>query len=325
MTTRGTAGRAAAVPRRRRRPLPGRRHAELPEWHLGHHRQQHFGTGSGRGGGSGGNSSSDDGCEASSGDNGRDGRNGASVANYDHAGGQTAFSANSTVSAQSVSGGLYQATGTLSIASVGSPSVQAQAAGNGRLSGITVQLHASDGTLIATATTDSQGHYQFATDFSGMGYIQLPKLPTFLVAAKGTAIGDGTTSAIDPTTRKSDTVQFLAGTPVAANLSFALAPIEATLDELRNSVGLKGPGDGPVFWSTQILPKKYTAGFTVTSYDFNHDNTPDYILLTRAGKPKLFLVDGRTGNVTAIAGVVERGVAIRDVRDRGGPPRRRRE
>jgi fibronectin-binding autotransporter adhesin len=264
--------------------------------------------GAGGAGGAGGNSAADDGCEAASGGTGATGATGASVGNYDHAGGQTAFSANSTVSAQSVSGGLYQATGTLSIASVGTPSVQAEAAGNGRLSGITVQLHSSDGTLIATATTDSQGHYQFPTDFSGMGYIQLPKLLTFRVSDKGTAIGNGTTSAIDSTTLKSDVVQFLAGEPVSANLSFALTPIDATLYVSKNSVGLNGTGDSPVLWTVGVLSKNYTAGFTVTTYDFNHDNTADYILLTRSGKPRVFLVDGRTGHVTSIAGAVSAGL-----------------
>ncbi len=50
------------------------------------------------------------------------------------------------------------------------------------------------------------------------------------------------------------------------------------------------------------MPKNYAAGFTVASYDFNGDQTTDYILLTKAGTPRLFFVDGRTGQVTAIAG-----------------------
>ena len=253
--TRATAGRAAAgAAAYRRRPLPGRRHAELPEWHLGHHRQQHFGTGSGRGG-SGGNSSSDDGCEASSGATG--------------ATGTTAQASRITTmpAGRPPSRRTPRSRRNRSRAD----SIRQRARSPSRPWGARPSRHRRPATGVFPASPSipcerrhahrhgdhrQPGPLPVRHRLLGDGLHSVPKLPTFLVAAKGTAIGDGTTSAIDPTTRKSDTVQFLAGTPVAANLSFALAPIEATLDELRNSVGLKGPGDGPRLLEHPDSPEK---------------------------------------------------------------------
>jgi hypothetical protein len=117
-------------------------------------------------------------------------------------------------------------------------------------------------------------------------------------------VGDGTRTAIDPTSRRSDIVQFIAGTPVNGNLSFGLTPVETSFHTNGNSATLSRSDQGSVIWRVQIMPKNYTAGFTTTSYDFNHDHTIDYLLLTKAGATKLFFVDGRTGQVTKIAGSV---------------------
>lgn len=83
-----------------------------------------------------------------------------------------------------------------------------------------------------------------------------------------------------------------------------------------------GVGGGVAFFTNSSFASNYTmtfsgntanAGgndyaFTVTSYDYNHDNTADYILLTKSGTPKIFLVDGRTGSITKIAGAVSTGL-----------------
>ncbi len=176
---------------------------------------------------------------------GSTGTNGTGSANYDRVGGATVFTANATESALSVSGGLYQSSGGLSIASTNIPVVQAESSGaTSPISGVSVELHAADGTLITTTTTDSTGRYRFSTDFSGMGYVQLEPIPIFNAVAKGAEIADGATSAIDPNTLKSGVVQFLAGTPVNGNLSFALAPIARSAHVGGNSLTVSPSSGG---------------------------------------------------------------------------------
>ena len=52
------------------------------------------------------------------------------------------------------------------------------------------------------------------------------------------------------------------------------------------------------------MPKSYHGGFTLSTFDVNNDTTPDYVLITKTGKPMAFIVDARTGQSTKLGGQV---------------------
>ena len=52
------------------------------------------------------------------------------------------------------------------------------------------------------------------------------------------------------------------------------------------------------------MPKSYHGGFTLSTFDVNNDTTPDYVLITKTGKPMGFIVDARTGQSTKLGGKV---------------------
>jgi hypothetical protein len=236
---------------------------------------------------------------------GASGASGASSPNYSHAGGATVFTSKATSAALAVTGGLYAVGGTLAnpAAAPASPG-----AGLNRLPGVTVQLFSADGSLIATTTTDSKGVYRFRTDFSGMGYIQLSGIPIFEASPEGSLHPGGVTSAIDPVTLRSNVVQFLAGTAVAPGLDLVLEPIPTSSHVGANTVAVHQAPGGRVLWRRRILPGDYRGGFVAARFDFNFDTTPDYIVLARTGRARVFFVDGRTGAVTPIKGRVAAGL-----------------
>ncbi len=168
-----------------------------------------------------------------------------------------------------------------------------------RLPGATVQLYAADGALIASTTTGLDGAYRFDTNFSGMGYIQLVGISTYDVSAKGTSHGDGTVSAIDPTSLRSDVVQFISGVAVGEGVDIVLYPVATTLKDGANALALHRASDRSILWNKRIGPISYTGGYDVKYIDLNGDSTTDYLSLTKVGTPRLYAVDGRTGTVSA--------------------------
>ena len=222
---------------------------------------------------------------------------GSANANYDHAGGGTVFSSNSTASAQSV-GGLYQSAGSINQAALRSASVPK------RLPGVMIELYSDDNKLIATATTDQNGRYRFNTDYSGIGYLYVEPLKTFVVSDKGSQFSGGVTSAFDPTSGKTDPVQLIDGVVVNTNLNLVLSKIDSGLIVKGNSIRLNRKGTHSALWQTQLMPKSYHGGFTLSTFDVNNDTTPDYVLITKTGKPMAFIVDARTGQSTKLGGQV---------------------
>ncbi len=264
------------------------------------------------------------GWHTENGNTGSPGAEGAAQSNLSNAGGNTAFmTSQSSSAAQVVSGGLYASSGTLNAGSGGNSAIPASTTVNvSRLPGVTVELHASDGTLVATAITNSQGIYHFATNFSGMGYIQVQGIPIFDMASSGTSVGPGQTSAIDASSGRSAVVQFVDGVAVNQALDIVFSQIPTSFRAVANAAILSRGDGGSVVWRVRVSPTNYKAGFDVTKFDINGDQTPDYILLTKAGAPRLFFVDGRTGAVTRIAGKVgralRRGMVIEEARFASG-------
>ena len=167
-----------------------------------------------------------------------------------------------------------------------------------------MELHCEDGRLISTAITDQTGRYQFATHYSGTGYVQLVPLPTHELASKGSRLHTGISSSIDSSTLKSDMVQFLDGSALNGNLNLVLIPIDAKIAIRNNNINLNRSDNQDTLWKTQVLPKSYHGGFITSTLDFNHDRTTDYILIPKTGSPTAFFVDGRTGQSTRISGHV---------------------
>ena len=227
----------------------------------------------------------------------QNGTNGGSNPNYDHAGGQTVFTSNSTASAQSI-GGLYQSAGSINHAALRSASVPK------RLPGVMIDLYSVDNKLIATATTDQNGRYRFNTDYSGIGYVHVKPLKTFVVSDKGSQFPGGVTSAFDPASGKTEPVQLINGVVVNTNLNLVLSKIDSGLIVKGNSIRLNRKGTHSALWQTQLMPKSYHGGFTLSTFDVNNDTTPDYVLITKTGKPMAFIVDARTGQSTKLGGQV---------------------
>jgi hypothetical protein len=222
---------------------------------------------------------------------------GSANANYDKAGGQTVFSSNSTASAQSI-GGLYQSAGSINQAALRFASVPK------RLPGVMIELYSDNDKLIATATTDQNGRYRFNTNYSGIGYLYVEPLKTFVVSEKGSQFSGGVTSAFDPTSGKTDPVQLIDGVVVNTNLNLVLSKIDSGLIVKGNSIRLNRTGTHSALWQTQLMPKSYHGGFTLSTFDVNNDTTPDYVLITKTGKPMAFIVDARTGQSTKLGGQV---------------------
>jgi len=254
--------------------------------------------GSGGGGANGGNR-----CSAGSGSPGKSGANGLPTTsspggtNYYYNNGQTVYTAISTASVQSI-GGLYQSSGTIN--QKGIPvNIQAN-----RIPGVIIELHGEDGHLISTATTDQKGQFHFATHYSGIGYVQFVPVPTHELASKGSRLPSGITSSIDSSTLKSDMVQFLDGSALNGNLNIVLMPIDTKIVIRDNNISLNRSDSRDILWKTQVMPKSYRGGFSVSTIDFNNDRTTDYILIPKSGSPTAFFVDGRTGQSTRISGLV---------------------
>ena len=172
------------------------------------------------------------------------------------------------------------------------------------LPGVTVELYSDDNKLIATATTDQNGRYRFNTDYSGIGYLHVKPLRTFEVSEKGSQFSGGVTSAFNPTSGKTDPVQLINGVVVNTNLNLVLSKIESGLIVKGNSIRLNRKGTHSALWQTQLMPKSYHGGFTLSTFDVNNDTTPDYVLITKTGKPMAFIVDARTGQSTKLGGQV---------------------
>jgi len=69
-------------------------------------------------------------------------------------------------------------------------------------------------------------------------------------------------------------------------------------------ISLNPTGTHTALWQTQLMPKSYHGGFTLSTFDVNKDTTPDYVLITKTGKPMAFIVDARTGQSTKLGGQV---------------------
>lgn len=81
-------------------------------------------------------------------------------------------------------------------------------------------------------------------------------------------------------------------------------PIDSNLFVKGNSISLNRTGTHTALWQTQLMPKSYHGGFTLSTFDVNKDTTPDYVLITKTGKPMAFIVDARTGQSTKLGGQV---------------------
>lgn len=262
-----------------------------------------YNSATGGSGGSGGagtsGAPSGDVCKWSGKSGGASGNPGTAAAAYSYDGGNRVFTSNATANAQSVkASGMMMSGGTLNA------SIRATASNLKGARNITLELHAADGSLIATTTTDGNGYYRFNTDFSGLGYIQLASKTVFQVAPQGTNAGSGHTSNFNPQTLRSDTVQFLAGVPLNQHVDLILNPLATALKTSHGTVTLVNASDGATIWQTKVLPNCYKGGFTVSTIDFNADNTPDYIMIPRSWAAKPIFVDGRTGTAIQMANEV---------------------
>ena len=228
---------------------------------------------------------------------GSGGSTGASAPDYSRSGGQTVFTGNSTVNAQSTAG-LYQSSGSIN------QSALALSNQLKRLPGVVVELYSDDDRLIATAKTDQNGRYRFNTDYSGIGYVHIASLQTFELANKGLGFPGGVVSTFDSITGKSDRVQWISGSVVNTKLNVVLFRIDSIVSLKSNSISLVRSDTGASLWQTQLMPKWYHGGFTASTFDFNKDTSPDYVLITKTGKAMVFIVDARTGQSTRLNGQV---------------------
>lgn len=112
------------------------------------------------------------------------------------------------------------------------------------------------------------------------------------------------TSAFDPASGKTDPVQLINGVVVNTNLNLVLSKIESGLIVKANSISLNRTDTHSALWQTQLMPKSYHGGFTVSTFDVNKDTTSDYVLITKTGKPMAFIVDARTGQSNKLGGQV---------------------
>jgi len=263
-------------------------------------------TSSGGSVGIGGNSNTQSGGTAYGVSNFENGANGNTVLSE--------ASISSSIAAMSV-GGLYLSGGTLNASAVHSTAPRTT------ISGITVELHSDDGTLIATTRTDSKGRFFFDTTYTGMGYIQVIKPAIFDVVAKGSIL-DGIKSQLDPHSLRSNSVQIIDGVAVNAGLSFALKKVPILAKAGANSFIVSRTDTGQTLFSNQLMPSSYKGGFTVAKFDFNVDHADDYVLITKTGTPQLFIIDGRSGAVTKFTGDVspalQSGMVIKPVNLTGG-------
>ena len=244
--------------------------------------------------GSGGNGGSWSGnCSttrsSSAGSSGSSGSNGTMIPNYVYAGGSQAYSSSTAASAQS-----------FTISSASSRYIP--------IRNIEMNLYSAEGELIAVTNTDATGHYHFATNFTGMGYVQARLPASHRIASAGTSPVNGRTSTFDPSSGRTDVVQFLGGEPMNQHLDIALNEIASEIKVGKNSVSLIEPGSITAIWHDVLMPKNYSAGFSVTKLDINGDSTPDYVVIPKSGMAKVMILDGRTGAVTRIAGTVNRNL-----------------
>jgi hypothetical protein len=49
-------------------------------------------------------------------------------------------------------------------------------------------------------------------------------------------------------------------------------------------ISLNRTGTHTALWQTQLMPKSYHGGFTLSTFDVNKDTTPDYVLITKTGR-----------------------------------------
>ena len=244
--------------------------------------------------GSGGNGGSWSGnCSttrsSSAGSSGSSGSNGTMIPNYVYAGGSQAYSSSTAASAQSFT-------------------ISAASSRYNPIRNIEMDLYSADGELIAVTNTDATGHYHFATNFTGMGYVQAQLPASHRIASAGTSPVNGRTSTFDASSGRSAVVQFLGGEPMNEHLDIALNEIASEIKVGKNSVSLIEPGSTTAIWHDVLMPKNYSAGFSVTKLDLNGDSTPDYVVIPKSGMAKVMILDGRTGAVTRIAGAVNRNL-----------------
>ena len=231
--------------------------------------------------------------------NSSNGSPGTSIFNYDNASGQTVFSASPLTNAQSLYGGLYLSGGSINQA------VQPHYLSDPKpLPGVAVELYSDDDRLIATTKTDQNGRYTFNTSYTGNGYVHVVSIRTFETLEKGSQLLNGVRSAFDSVSMKSDLVQFLQGTVVNDKLNLVVMPIDSKLLVKGNSISLNRIDTHRALWQSQLMPKSYHGGFTLSTFDVNNDTTPDYVLITKTGKPMAFIVDARTGQSTKLGGKV---------------------
>lgn len=226
---------------------------------------------------------------ASGGSNGPNGSTGAASPNYQFAGGSQVYSSSAAATSQSF------------ISAANSPKYNPAVK-------MLMELHAADGKLIASAYTDSRGHYHFDTDFTGMAYVQAVLPSTHKIAASGTSPEAGRSSAFDSATGRSPMAQFISGESVNRHLDLVLNELSTELAIGKNSVGLVDSATHAVLWNDMLMPAGYKAGFTVSPFDLNGDSTLDYVVMPKGGPSRVMVLDGRTGAVTNLAGSVNPGL-----------------
>ena len=199
----------------------------------------------------------------------------------------------------SFSAGLYSFSGGLNTSSGPQAPIATSSGLNTGLPGIVVELFSQNGTRIAQATSDQNGRFHFVTNWSGLGYIQIVTTPIFSVAPLGTSIDSEHASSMNPSSGRSNVVQFLDGVAVNANLNVLLQAKATTLITGQNKIQLRDSQD-KTLWVDQLMPANYRGGFTITQFDLSGDNTSEYIVTTKTGPTMLFIVDGRTGAVTRV-------------------------
>ena len=92
---------------------------------------------------------------------------------------------------------------------------------------------------------------------------------------------------------------------VNQSLDVLLNPIPAKILLSGNSIAILDTANHRILWKAQLMPAGYTGGFAMTAFDVNGDGTPDYVLATKKGQTIIFIVDGRTGDVTRIRGSID--------------------
>jgi len=78
--------------------------------------------------------------------------------------------------------------------------------GEGGVPGVTVRLYTSDGTLVASTTTDPTGGYLFANITAGDYYLEFDKPRSFSFSPEAVGGNDATDSNVNPTTGRTEII-----------------------------------------------------------------------------------------------------------------------